>query len=218
MHRYSINTDDQHKIVYIILIISTIISLLVTNMFAGKLAQLNYALNENADIQYVLDLVSLYEIYPNIFGIPLIYKGLYSIFDKYAWRWKIVRRFLNVADLNGKWEGTLSSSYNGGTLIEMKLEITQTWTHIKCTSHFDKSDSESTITAVYSDDSDNCTLYFAYINKSKDISSGMQMYGGFNELKLSENKLEGSYFNNRPNLLSNGSIGNSGTIELTRIE
>ena len=100
----------------------------------------------------------------------------------------------------------------------MKLEITQTWTHIKCTSHFDKSDSESTITAVYSDDSDNCTLYFAYINKSKDISSGMQMYGGFNELKLSENKLEGSYFNNRPNLLSNGSIGNSGTIELTRIE
>lgn len=104
MHRYSINTDDRHKIVYIILIISTVTSLVVTNMFAGKLTQLNYALNESADIQYVLDLVSLYEIFPNIFGIPLIYKGLYFIFDKYAWRWKIVRQFLNVADLNGKME------------------------------------------------------------------------------------------------------------------
>lgn len=216
MHSYSINTDIRQKVVYILVIISTIISILLTHSFADSVAQLNNIINQSRDIQYIVKIISGFELIPNVFGIPLIYNILYRFFDNHAWKCKFVKRILNVADLNGKWDGTLISSHNGGKIIDMSLDITQTWTKIKCTANFNDSSSNSSIAAIYSDDCDNCTLYFAFVNNSRDIKTEMQMYDGFNILTLNGDKLNGRYFNNRPNHQSNYVGGNIGTIELIR--
>ena len=54
-------------------------------------------------------------------GVTFLYGLIYWLFDNYIWKWKLLRKVLNVPDLNGHWEGNLiSATYQ--TTIHMDLD------------------------------------------------------------------------------------------------
>lgn len=46
----------------------------------------------------------------NFIGVTFLYGLIYWLFDNYIWKWKPLRKVLNVPDLNGHWEGNLTSA------------------------------------------------------------------------------------------------------------
>lgn len=212
MHQYSMDRKIRERIVYITVVLSAALSIALKEVCADILSGLDSII---AGSSVLADLAfKSAEIIPNVIGIPVIYWILSTVFDKWLWKTKPINLILKVPDLNGVWEGTLCSSYDGQS-IPMKLEIHQTWNKIECTSYFDKSGSTSNVAAVYSEESGGPVLYFGFHNQSKDISTGTQSYDGYNILHVRKDKLTGEYFNNRPNPKKTVKGGNLGTIELT---
>ncbi len=142
---------------------------------------------------------------------PLVAYGLlYSLFDKFAWRWKIFTS-LGITcfpDLRGRWKGTLRSSYkeNGANVeIPCYLEILQTFSTIFIRSYYERSESESAV-ANFMDTNGQNYLFYTYDNEPNSLKSGtMETHKGTVKLKCvkPERKLIGSYFN---------SIGNHGEV------
>ena len=60
------------------------------------------------------------------------YAALYWIFDNRLWRWPLWRKMglLNVPDLNGKWAGTVESSYGNGSKHQVAISISQRWSKL----------------------------------------------------------------------------------------
>lgn len=214
MHQYSIDRKIREKIIYIIVTLSVVISMLLTNAFANKFANLDGFIASSSELTEIITIIKITELVPNFFGVPAIYWILSKSFDKWLWKAKLIKRILNVPDLNGIWKGSLISSYNNQSIC-MKLEIKQTWNKIECTSYFDKSMSTSNVAAIYTEDSGGPVLYFGFHNQSNDVTNKMQSYDGYNILHISDGKLSGKYFNDRPNPKKTITGGNLGTIELS---
>lgn len=218
MHTYSIDKDIREKVIIIIFVLSMIFSLVCTHFgsvyidgFKNKLL--------TSEVGIFIEFFEWLEVGPNFLGVPLWYGALSFIYNKWAWKWSMLRRLHNVPDLNGKWVGSLTSSYNGQT-IPMEMFIEQTWNKISFKSVFTqtKSNSYSNAAAIYVDSNNGIEISFAFRNTSYSVQNNMQSYIGYNILNLvGENKIIAQYMNNRdnPNHVFKG--GNKGTFELERV-
>lgn len=135
-------------------------------------------------------------------------------FDKYLWKQKIFKRFLNVPDLNGYWEGKLTSlTYQ--TTMDMKLEVKQQWSKINFYATFPESTSSSNVASIFIERDGKVTVGFGFINHSRELP---QQYDGYNILEIDDDThLFGRYFNNRDNSNIGHKGGNIGTFKLSKI-
>lgn len=84
-------------------------------------------------------------------------------FDRWAWRWPVVRRFVRRPVLRGTWKTELRTSYDGrvGEGIEAYLVIRQSLSKVTATMLFDRSNSTSMSADLVCED-DRWTLYYLF--------------------------------------------------------
>ena len=150
-------------------------------------------------------------------SIPAVYALFFVLFDRFLWKNKIFKRLDIVIadDLNGKWVGSLKSSYdNFATDIEAQLVIEQTATKIKICGTFNKSKSVSIHENFGRSEIDNrvALFYFFRNEPSYDATQTMAMHEGSAKLTYSpENEsLTGYYYSGRDR-------NNFGTIEVKKV-
>lgn len=133
--------------------------------------------------------------------VATIFAFISWLFNKYLWQIPCINKLLGVPNLNGIWEGVLKSSFqeNGvHKIIDMKLEIAQTWNRMTCTSIFPSSKSFSDLVCLDFESSHGIMLKFTYTNHSEDLSSELTQFAGYNELRLNDaNTLSGTYYTKR---------------------
>lgn len=161
-----------------------------------------------------------------IFGL------LYTTFDRFLWRWPLVRRFTSPPNLNGEWVGEINSSYqpeaegsvdggkpDGGQPIdgETRMSIAQRWSSIEVeVTNPGSSRSEST-SATFRTHKSDPELLFTYINKPiGEAASELSMHEGTNTLRYTQSVdgddvLEGEYYTDEQR-------NNHGTMRFTRVE
>ena len=133
-------------------------------------------------------------------GIGLLFSIL-NIFDKYAWKWSVFRWFgiVTIPNLEGRWKGTIESSYNGSSTHEAILEICQTFSKIGINLYTATSESRSLIAGFSKDEGGQIRLYYLYQNTPHLIRAASTMISqqGSAVLKiLKKGKLlDGCYYN-----------------------
>lgn len=149
---------------------------------------------------------------PSVIGFYGLY---YASFDKILWRNEIIRKIcqLNTPNLNGIWEGYLTSSYtNHNTEYNVRIVISQTWTKISAILETDNSRSWSQMALIKATNSDDTIFSYQYQNEpSPDALNSMNMHRGTAELYLGNDfeTLDGGYYSGRGR-------GNIGTIHLKK--
>ena len=94
-------------------------------------------------ISYIEITISITTI--SIFGI------LYSLFDKFIWKWKILHKLgiIKIPNLNGKWKGNFQSSYHDfKENLPVILIIEQSWSKICIKGKFNHSKSSSDTASI----------------------------------------------------------------------
>ena len=130
-----------------------------------------------------------------------IYAGLFSVFDRYAWRWRLLGKLgiLSVPDLRGRWIGEINSSYGeDGAKTEISATILQRWSAILISLEARESSSRSTMAVLKTQNIERPELIYAYLNEPRSrASETMQIHRGTCTLRLTGDKLVGDYYTGR---------------------
>lgn len=140
-------------------------------------------------------------------GPMALFGLLWAAFDKKLWAWRPFRALHKIPNLNGIWSGAgISSSpddQGDRKRYRMDLEITQTFSEIQCTTHFEHSDSESATVGINgcNFEKQSCNLEFSYSNiageKSVEVKGWQAGHNGFNIIKCEGSTMKGYYFTDR---------------------
>ena len=156
-----------------------------------------------------------------------VFTGLYLGFDRYFWRWPVVKWFTSPPNLNGEWIGEINSSYNHGSPDDEqesggdsnkgdpRLSITQYWSSIEVTVVSPGSSRSESTSATFRTHKNDPELLFTYQNKPKgEAADKLSMHEGTNTLRYTQNEdgndiLEGEYYTDEQR-------NNHGTMQFTR--
>ena len=177
MHSYSIDTEERRNVICYLTILSMVI-------YLG-----------------LIHFISKYDA-PDIITIPtpfVIFGGLYLLFEKVLWKFKIFSFVIKTPNLNGDWQGQYESSYKG-MIIPAVLKIKQSWTKAEIISINGDTQSNSSMAGIFTKGGGEISLKFEYNNDSNAcMKDGRPSHGGFTNLKLDtkEKILHGSYYTDR---------------------
>lgn len=162
--------------------------------------------NTNTRLGEVIDLID-----------PLSKIGLITIImtfiNQWGWRYRLCKFLVDIPNLNGRFEGTLESSYvnelSGERVIKFcVLEIMQTASSIHMHAYFgEKGSNENSSTStsiseqIIRNPDDFFSLYYIFSNKSSPLHDELNDHMGaaiFDYLP-DQRRLEGQYFNQRKN-------------------
>lgn len=126
---------------------------------------------------------------------------LYWWFDRYAWRFPLVRRLLNIRapTLDGGWSGTLWSSHDNGN-HDVELTIAQTWTRMNIRLQGLHSKSSSKTASVLTRECPRPLLTYTYLNEPLySAVETMHIHHGtaILEVNLEDQSLDGDYYTGR---------------------
>lgn len=173
----------------------------------------------------VIDIAKSFGIPPNLQNLPpsilslagagTVFGVLYTLFDRYAWRWEPLSRWLKVPDLSGAWrcdgqtvnfDGTPSFSWEGN------VTIIQSWDRLRVRLKTKQSGSNSITAALICDEADGYVLLYNYSNDPRINEPNLKSHRGFAELTFAKDlqSAEGGYFNGHGRYTF-------GTMRLTRI-
>lgn len=145
-----------------------------------------------------------------IFGL------IYYLFDRHLWKLRILRKLnlIKTPNLNGSWEGTLTTSYEDeeDSEHEIELDIYQNWTNISISLTTDSSKSHSQGAMISRKNPNDIDLVYIYQNEPEfDSKDTMYIHKGTTELSYDPDKdtLEGGYY-------TGPGRGNCGTFKLKR--
>lgn len=201
MHPYSTTSNERKWITFFLLILSVILSWGFISFWEfihsfGLLGQLFFVINPYID-----------------FSVVLIFEILYICFDK--WFWKIpFMPFVEVPNLNGKWEGTLISSYKGRTIVKPEMTINQTWQNIEIRLKTDKSTSKTISASFITKNHKSIELIYHYESEPYPVGiDTMHKFDGTGKVTFSEDikSFSGTYYTGRDSM-------NYGSIEFRKIE
>ena len=130
------------------------------------------------------------------------------LYDRYGWRWPVLKLLVKVPDLNGVYNGHIEYSRNDSSQTKKcTLRIRQTASHtkVRCTFYGgeeNKTESESVWVDFIRDDVGDDTLIYYYKNSGGQKSGDpLNQHDGFSSLRVDRDRasitLEGSYFTNR---------------------
>ncbi|WP_107936488.1 hypothetical protein LG296_20680 (plasmid) [Ureibacillus chungkukjangi] len=187
MHQYSVDYD--RKIIYFLLAsLSVFITGIIKNLF---------------DLNGIGISVTGFTVFGFVF----------LIFDKFLWKWSVLYKLglIKTPNLNGIWEGTLSSSYHDfKTPMPACIEIKQTWTQICIFAKFNQSRSYSISANLEVNNGARIVLSYVYLNKNRMTRSKgtMSAHSGITTLdfSLTEGLSEGKYYNEPPQNVNYGEL------------
>jgi len=132
--------------------------------------------------------------------MAVLYAVIKWLFKNFLWKNSRLIRILGVPDLNGKWTGTLHSTFNGGKDVPMTLTIRQDWENMSCYCEFPDTSSISEALVINLDISNPSRpkLMFKYQNQSyNSTETSLQPHTGYNDLTIEGDRIKGIYFTNR---------------------
>ena len=151
----------------------------------------------NLEFQWIID----------AFSAVGIYKVLYYAFDRFIWKWPPLRRFglVTVPNLNGSWQGQLTSSYTlDNNVHSISVVITQQWSKILVRLDAEESNSKSVAASFLTNDPTSPELVYVYENDPMAMApKSMQIHSGTARLRLTGSTLSGQYYTGR----GRGTIG-----------
>lgn len=130
------------------------------------------------------------------------------IYDKWLWKLPIMKYMNNMPNLNGKYEGKISTNWDGKDLEKVcALEIKQTCSNIQVKTTFTKDGENETKSYskeafIKTEESGDQKLYFYYHNYgSCKNGDNLNQHDGMNILDIIKEgkttRLSGHYFTNR---------------------
>ena len=129
------------------------------------------------------------------------YSALYWVFDHFLWRLGILRklRIVRSVNLNGKWEGTVESSFNDyGSGIPVTVVILQRWSKISIRLETEQSRSRSITASLRTVGVKSVELTYQYLNEPKsNAPAAMEIHRGTVFLQMTSSGLEGDYYTGR---------------------
>jgi len=147
-----------------------------------------------------------------------LYGLFYGLFDKYIWKWSVLRRLfiVRVPNLSATWHGEVRPADTPGVssglriTTEITITIRQSWTTITIGGRTRLSNSHSLSASLLT--GDECSLSYEYVNEpSAAASATMHSHHGVARLSLGKEGtiLEGEYYSGRDRQ-------NLGTIRVSR--
>lgn len=141
---------------------------------------------------------------------------LFLAMDRTLWRWAPVRSLgvVNTPNIDGTYEGTLTSTYHGATTRPVRIAIDQTWTRIAVRFQViepETSTSYSMTAGLGRSGHQRARLTYTYRNQTRPgiADTDMNDHDGTAELEFHEDgTVTGRYYNFR---------GRQGTLALSRI-
>lgn len=138
---------------------------------------------------------------PAVWGFYVLY---WNLFDKWIWRWWILRSvgLVEVPDFSGTWTGHGVSSYTEHgqqKRYEVQLNIRQRWTRCIVRTQTESSQSESTIGAILVREGARPALSYEYRNQPRaNATDGMHAHPGVTRLEMIDDEhLDGDYYSGR---------------------
>lgn len=184
MHSYSIDDNKIRMWIITKFILGIVITICIG---AGVL---------NYDLHKTVSLIMKYT--------PIIFLGIYFVFDRYLWKIPIIAQYHKVPYLAGEWRGGYQSrryDENEKKLInkngEVNFVIKQTWSKIAIISHHDESNSDSVLAGIFVNEISEPILRYEYKNQPKSLDIRLGIHYGCSNLryKKENDTLEGDYFN-----------------------
>lgn len=136
-----------------------------------------------------------------------------TLINHFGWKWRIFNWLINIPDLNGRYEGTLISSFTDedGNRIEKDcaIEINQIGSNINIFSYYGDLDEENqtsmsySISEIITKDEDNFSkVYYIFANQADTLEKQLNNHDGTAKLKYYPDidTLEGEYYNKRQNI------------------
>lgn len=149
---------------------------------------------------HYLSSVGIFEA-PTAVGLIL---AAFWLFNKEVWKFCLIKKLLGVKNINGRYEGELTSTHTennerNGT-YKIAVEIKQSLTSINVFLYTERSCSYSIIANIGRNGNHNDELIYVYQNKTSAMNEDADMrdHGGAAFLEIFEDgkRLEGNYFNN----------------------
>ncbi|UOQ83978.1 Cap15 family CBASS effector [Gracilibacillus salinarum] len=192
MHEYSIDVE-RNTVFFGLASISIIISGLVSSLINTIIITIPF-------MEFTVSIAAM-----GLFGI------LYSIFDKFIWKWKLLRKIglVQTPNLNGTWKGEFRSSYydfkEGFPAV---LFIEQTWSRICIRGKFNHSKSSSHTASLKVNDGGGIKLFYSYYNDKdpEQYKKGMSNHRGYGHLQIINGSMTGHYFNDPTNNKNHGKL------------
>jgi len=135
-------------------------------------------------------------------SLMAIYGTLYTLFDKYLWRMRLVSKLglVKIPNLAGLWSGYLITSFDGhAKRRKLIINIFQSWTQITVFLTTATSMSRSCAAVIQLGDPEGVALIYQYQNQPlADATKTMHMhYGTAMLLVSSDGSLVGDYYAGR---------------------
>ena len=135
------------------------------------------------------------------FSVAGIFSLLYYLFDRFIWKWQLLRRLdlVTIPDLNGVWVGEIESfDYQSGQPLQVSVIISQWWSKILVELKTEESSSKSVAASFLTSCSSSPELVYAYVNEPKPkAQQSMEMHKGTARLVFTGQSLEGDYYTGR---------------------
>lgn len=136
----------------------------------------------------------------SLIGAGMCFTILYWALDRYAWRWKLINKFIKIPDLSGDWKcvgKTLDVTGEVTFKWNANITIVQTWDKIRVRLKTAQSGSSSNSAALIFDEADGYRLFYSYKNDPKIGEVNLTSHRGFAEITFTKDLLsgEGEYFN-----------------------
>ncbi len=173
MHDYSIDNHPKEKILFVLaflaISLAPILNSIVQNILKTLGASAGWSFAPIAAIP--------------VFGL---FGFLYWIFNKYLWRISMLRTFLLVPDLNGKWAVEGTTTLKNGKEAEYNwngvFTITQSWSKILIHLRASQSASKSVSASIHLEDSVGYRLLYHYENEPTADQPQLKKHAGSAEL------------------------------------
>lgn len=139
-------------------------------------------------------------------GILGMYWGLFEVFDRWLWRWPLVRLVagVRIPDIQGSWTGTVEqTSGEGSGERSASVEIKQRWSAISIALRTAESTSRSHVAGFETEPAGEAALVYEYLNEPRaDAVETMATHRGFARVSLEKAgaqvaRLHGDYFTGR---------------------
>jgi len=147
-----------------------------------------------------------------------VFGFLYVVFDKYLWKVRLIRQWLLVPDLNGKWNCQGETLVKNGETVSWPwtadIIITQSWSAISIVlKRADSSSSRSIAASLYRVHGEGYRLIYHYDNTPEVGQPQLKRHSGQCDLMFNDDvsQASGRYFTDRDRMTI-------GTMKLTRNE
>nr|VFK16523.1 MAG: hypothetical protein BECKLFY1418C_GA0070996_102420 [Candidatus Kentron sp. LFY] len=181
MHDYSIDRHPKEKILFLLALVAILVAPTIDRLARHLIISL--------DLNGTWALLAAI----SVFGL---FWTVYTVFDRYLWKIRLLRRILLVPDLNGRWACTGQTILKSGNPAEMDwsavITITQSWSRILIHLKTENSESSSVAASISRVVGVGYCLLYEYQNKPVANQLELNMHSGSAELSFHENGCEAS--------------------------